>query len=224
MRRRDRRPGSSTPLCLPVLLTGLLGTCSVPPAARPAGPLGEIVGLEPAPRLLTGPTAVLFWLPAGDTLTAEERTAAREGLTASAATLRHLLGAYGIPVTGVSVEQVYVQAPGAPRRTVMLGGLDYPWGLVLVDPGYPEQIITGPVESEELEELAWDYFLLEEGVVGPERSAAAQVPARRRQNQYAGSPSPTTPRPTTVCWSGWLTMVFRTIAAADRMNSSGVQG
>ena len=205
-------------------LAVLLGACSMRPSARPDGPLGAITGLAPTPRLITVPTAVLFWLPAGDTLSLEERTAALEGLTESAATLRKLLGDYGIPVTGVSAEQVYVQAPGAPRRTVMLGGLDYPWGLVLVDPGYPEQIITGPVEAGELEELAWDYFLLEDGVVGPERSAAAQLPDRCRQNQYAGSPSATTPRPVTVWRSGWLTMVLRTMAAADRMKRSGVQG
>jgi len=207
-----------------IVLALFLGACSIPPTAQPDGPLGEIAGLAPAPRLITAPTAVLFWLPAGDTLSVEERTAAFEGLTESAATLRNLLGAYGIPVTGVSTEQVYVQAAGAPRRTVMLGGLDYPWGLVLVDPGYPEQILTGPVEAGELEELAWDYFLLEDGVVGPERSAGAQLPDRCRQNQYAGSPSATTPRPITVWRSGWLTMVLRTIAAADRMNSNGVQG
>lgn len=219
------QPSGRTPAFGRVVVLALcLGACSIPPAARPDGPLGEITGLAPAPRLLTVPTAVLFWLPAGDTLSAEERTAAVEGLTGSAATLRNLLGAYGIPVVGVSAEQVYVQAPGAPRRTVMLGGLDYPWGLVLVDPGYPEQIITGPVEAGELEELAWDYFLLEDGVVGPERSAAAQLPDRCRQNQYAGSPSATTPRPITVCRSGWLTMVLRTIAAADRTNRKGVHG
>lgn len=202
----------------------MLSACGLREARLTGGPLKELPNLRPAPRLITSPTAVLFWLPQGDTLSTEERDAARAGLALAAATLGDLLDAYGIPVMGVSAGQVYVQAPGAPRRTVMLAGLDYPWGVVLVDPGYPEQILTGPIEAGELEDLAWDYFLLEEGVRGPERTAAAQAPLLRCQNQYAGSPRATMPSPTTVWRSGWLTMVLRTIATADRMKRSGVQG
>lgn len=198
--------------------------CTVQPGPSPGGPVGEIAGLARAPRVFTGPAAVLFWLPAADTLSPDERETAARGLTESAATLTDLLAAYGISVVGVSAPQVYVQAPGAPRRTVMLQGLDYPWGLVLVDPGYPEQILTGPVDPGELEDLAWDYFLLEEGVTGPERTASGQDPARRCQNQYAGNPRATTPSPMTVWRSGWLTMVFSTMAAADRMKRAGVHG
>ncbi len=64
--------------------------------------------------------------------------------------------------------RIYVEAPGAPRRIVSLAGLDYPWGVLLVEPGYAEQIITGPVLPDDLRELVYEYFGLEDaGVKSP---------------------------------------------------------
>lgn len=204
------------------LVALLLSACHGGGGAAP-GPLADWPEVGATPGPITEPTAVLFWLPRTDTLSPEERQSAVQGITMAAEVLRSLLGAYGIAVTGESTTTIRIAISGGPERTVMLEGLDYPWGVVFVDPGYPEQILTGPVDAADLEDLAWDYFLLEEGTRGPAR-AAVQAARRFRQNQYAGSPAATTPRPMAVSRGGWLAIVLRTMAAAERTKRAGVQG
>ena len=54
------------------------------------------------------------------------------------------LMARGIDFKGVNL---VVEIEGGPRRVIMLTGLDYPFGYVLVEPGFPETILTGVSRS-----------------------------------------------------------------------------
>ena len=64
----------------------------------------------------------------------------------------------GIPVVTTNADTIVVEAEGAPRRIIMVSGLDYPFGYVLVDPGYPEEILTGVLTDDELVDEADGYF------------------------------------------------------------------
>ncbi len=128
---------------------------------RLAAPLAGIGGVHSAPRVVTGRAVVLFWLSSADTLSADSAAVAMEELRATASDLGEVLGRYDVALLATSSSQLIIGGPGRPRRPLSLDGLDYPWGVVLVDPGFPEQIITGPVDAEALEDLVWTYFDLE---------------------------------------------------------------
>ena len=213
----------STAVAAAFLLTG----CNGPHRRGLTGPLAEVSAVATMPHVVTGPSAIVFWLPAADTLVGEARAGAADQVRQAVRELGELLGDYGIPVVGTNAGRVYVAAPDTPRRTVMLEGLDYPYGVVLVDPGYPEQIITGPSDQGELHDLAWDYFLLDEGVRGDARTAAYEGLCRFRaafHAMYAGMPRLTSPSPSNVRVTGCDTMALPTIAAADRTKRAGVTG
>jgi hypothetical protein len=119
-------------------------------------------GIDRAPRVLTAAATVLFWLPSADTLSADSADAAIQLMDQAADDLRDLLADTDIAVLVTTGTRIYVQAPNAPRRIASLAGLDYPWGVLLVEPGYAEQIITGPVLPGDLRELVYEYFGLED--------------------------------------------------------------
>lgn len=128
---------------------------------RLAAPLTGIAGVHAAPRVVTGRAAVLFWLSSADTLSTDSAAIAMEQLQQTASDLGEVLARYDVALLATSSSRLVIGGPGRPRRPVSLDGLDYPWGVVLVDPGFPEQIITGPVDADALEELVWTYFDLE---------------------------------------------------------------
>jgi hypothetical protein len=135
-------------------------------AATLSGPLAVFPDLRPAPSVITGPTVVLFWLPSADTLPGPIWTEGGHSLQASLAELRDVLEGHPVVVGGTNRKRLAVASGHGPGRTVMLEGLDYPWGVVLFDPPYPEQILTGPMDEGELADLAWDYFQLGSDVTG----------------------------------------------------------
>ncbi len=107
---------------------------------------------------------VAFWLPASDTLAPGEGADLLDDFRAYA----HLAGPYlderGIPLLGTNAESLLVELADGPRRVIMLSGLDYPFGYVLVEPGYAESILTGVYTEEELlAEVDWYFGLGEEG-------------------------------------------------------------
>jgi hypothetical protein len=53
---------------------------------------------------------------------------------------------------------VYVALPRNARRAILLSGLDYPFGYLLIDPGGPERILTGVYADEDLLEELRVYF------------------------------------------------------------------
>jgi len=104
------------------------------------------------------PTVVAFRLPAADTL----RGSLAEGLIADfrvyTALAAPMLDEMGLSLVATTSDSIVVELPGGPRRVIMLGGLDFPFGYVLVEPGFPEAILTGVSTEDELLEQADWYF------------------------------------------------------------------
>ena len=119
-------------------------------------------GIIAAPRVITGPAAVLFWLKDVDTLETDSAVVAAQDFTSQAQDLTDLLSDTDVAVYFTTSSRIYVRATGGPRRIVMLSGLDFPWGVVFVEPGYAEQIVTGPVAPTDFRDLVYDYFGLED--------------------------------------------------------------
>jgi hypothetical protein len=115
-------------------------------------------GITAAPDVITLPSAVVFWLKDVDTLEADSAVAAVHDVTSQAQDLVDLVSDTDVQVYFTTESRIYVRAQLAPRRIVTLNGLDYPWGVVLVEPGYAEQIITGPVAPIDLRDLVYEYF------------------------------------------------------------------
>ena len=214
---------------LATLALGLLGAVGCSHRDGPAalrGPLAVFEDLRPAPRVITGPAVVLFWLSTADTLPGPAWSEGGHSLQASLAELRDVLEGHPVVVGGTNRKQLEVASGHGPTRTVMLAGLDYPWGVVLFDPPYPEQILTGPMDDGELADLAWDYFQLGAEVTGARIAGYGWGAARLRRahHQYGGSPAATIPSPATVCPMGCEKMLLSTNAAADRTKRAGVTG
>lgn len=119
-------------------------------------------GITAAPGVIVEPAAVVFWLKDVDTLDADSALVAAQDVTSQSREIVALLADSDVSVYFTTDSRIYVRAPGAPRRIVTLNGLDYAWGVVLVEPGYAEQIITGPVSPADLHDLVHDYFGFEE--------------------------------------------------------------
>jgi hypothetical protein len=104
------------------------------------------------------PTVVAFWLPASDTLKKGEGADLLDDFRNYTALVAPDLDDEGIALVATTADSVIVESEGAPRRVVMLAGLDYPFGYVLVDPGMPETILTGVSTDDELmDQVDW-YF------------------------------------------------------------------
>jgi hypothetical protein len=158
-----------------ILGCALLAACRSEVGLR--APFSTLDAVDRAPRVLTDAAVVLFWLDAADTLSLDSSSDAIRRLRRSADGLHRLLAETDVLVLATHESRLYVGGAGHPRRQIMLTGLDYPWGIVLIDPGYPEQIITGPIDQDELEGLAWRFFGLDDPDAGRDgrRIAAAGV-------------------------------------------------
>ncbi len=117
--------------------------------------------LEEAP-VVREPTVVAFWLPASDTLTPGEGADLLDDFRAYTGVVSPLLDEQGIALVTTTADSIVVELENGPRRIIRLSGLDYPFGYVLVEPGYPETILTGvSTDDELLEQVSW-YFGLDE--------------------------------------------------------------
>ncbi len=110
------------------------------------------------PRVLTGPTVVVFWLHAADTLSDSDRADAFDDLRYYTAQVAPMLRANDILLLATRAETVYVTLANKQRRAILLSGLDYPFGYVLVDPGGPERILTGVYSDDDLLDELRAYF------------------------------------------------------------------
>jgi hypothetical protein len=118
-----------------------------------------------APRVIEHPSVVVFWLKAADTLAKDDRSEAFDDLGAYTAEVASLLATNEIQLIATRSETLYVTSPNDTRRTVLLSGLDYPFGYVLVEPGAPERILTGIYSDEELADELRVYFDLSDDSV-----------------------------------------------------------
>ena len=110
------------------------------------------------PRVITTPSVVLFWLRAADTLSRDDQADTFDDLKYYTAQVAPALSASGIQLVATNADTVYVSLPNAARRTILLSGLDYPYGYLLIDPGGPERILTGVYEDGDLMDELRAYF------------------------------------------------------------------
>ena len=110
------------------------------------------------PRVITQPSVVLFWLPAADTLGADDRADTFDDLRYYTEQVAPALEASGIKLLATNADTVYVALPNNTRRTILLSGLDYPYGYLLIDPGGPERILTGVYADDDLLDELRAYF------------------------------------------------------------------
>ncbi len=115
------------------------------------------------------PTVVAFRLPAADTLTPDGGGERLQEFEAYTALVLPLLAEQGLRTRTWHAETLVVELTDGPSRTIMLQGLDYPYGYVLVEPGFAESILTGVLTDEELLDEASSYFGLDADSVGGER-------------------------------------------------------
>ncbi len=114
------------------------------------------------PPVIAEPSVVLFWLRAADTLTAADQAEAFDDLKYYTEQVAPALGASGIQLLATNADTVYVALPNKQRRSILLAGLDYPYGYLLIDPGGPERILTGVYADDELMDELRAYFDLPE--------------------------------------------------------------
>ena len=156
-----------------------VAACRNRPLARPAqqGDSVDLAQLVPrdstdgtllVPKVVTEPSVVLFWLRAADTMAAEDRADTFDDLKYYTEQIAPALEAGGINLLATNADTVYVALPNHTRRAILLSGLDYPYGYLLVDPGGPERILTGVYADDDLLEELRVYFDL------PDDTASAQ--------------------------------------------------
>ena len=122
------------------------------------GPQDSTAGALLVPRVVTQPSVVLFWLRAADTMAAEDRADTFDDLKYYTEQIAPALEAGGIKLLATNAETVYVALPNHTRRAILLSGLDYPYGYLLIDPGGPERILTGVYAEDDLLEELRVYF------------------------------------------------------------------
>jgi hypothetical protein len=110
------------------------------------------------PRVVAAPSVVLFWLRAADTLDEDDRADAFDDLRNSTEQVAPALEAGGITLLATNADTVYVALANKTRRTILLSGLDYPYGYLLIDPGGPERILTGVYSEDDLLDELRAYF------------------------------------------------------------------
>lgn len=110
------------------------------------------------PRVITEPSVIVFWLRTTDTLSRDSIETASRDLDFYTEQVADRLHDNDIALMPTNVDTVYVEQPGHGRRAIVLSGLDYPYGYLLVDPGTPERILTGIYDDEELLDELNAYF------------------------------------------------------------------
>ncbi len=156
-----------------------LVSCQIRPFAKktPRGDSVDLARLVPrgavdstllVPRVITEPSVVLFWLRAADTLGSDDRTDTFDDLKYYTEQVAPALEAGGIKLLATNADTVYVSTPDSKRRTILLSGLDYPYGYLLIEPGGPERILTGVYADQDLMDELRAYFDL------PDDSTSAQ--------------------------------------------------
>jgi hypothetical protein len=147
----------------------LLAACKPKPEPHPPAGSAEIARMFPlgrdstdsvlnAPRLVADPSVVVFWLRASDTIPEDDRTGAFDDLRYYTEQVLPALDANDIDLVATRAETLFVKLPNGQRRVVVLSGLDFPYGYVLVDPGGPERILTGVYSDDELLDELRAYF------------------------------------------------------------------
>jgi hypothetical protein len=110
------------------------------------------------PRIVSEPTVLVFWLAAADTFTADDQSEALQELNAATEALAPALSRHNIKLVPTNSDTIYVALPNRQRRMILLSGVDYPFGYVLVEPGTAERILAGLYSDDELRDEVDAYF------------------------------------------------------------------
>lgn len=152
------RPTSLLPA---TLMLAALGAC------RTGGAGHDQAGAATTP-VIREATVVAFVLPASDTLKPGAEHDGLEDFRGYSAIVAPLLGDEEIAFVPTTADSIIIERTDGIRRVVMLGGLDYPYGYVLITPGFAETILTGVLtDSELIDEVDW-YFGTADGSDGEE--------------------------------------------------------
>lgn len=118
------------------------------------------------PRVVRQPAVVVFWLAASDTLHPDDAASAFDELTLATEGIVEPLAAYQIELLPTHADTVYVELANRQRRAIVLSGLEFPFGFVLIEPGSTERVLTGVYGDAELLEEIRVYFDLPADSVG----------------------------------------------------------
>jgi len=160
-----------------LLVVTVVAACHARTGDRAAADSLDLAGLAPrdsadsvlrTPRVVTRPAVIVFWLVAGDTLHPDDAAAAFDELTLATEGIVPALAAYDIQLLPTNADTVYVELPNRRRQSILLSGLEFPFGFVLVEPGGVERILSGVYSEEDLLEELRAYFDL------PDDSTSAQ--------------------------------------------------
>ena len=110
------------------------------------------------PRLITGPTVVVFWLPAADTLFPDDAAGALDDMNYYTERIGPALERWGVALLPTNADTVYISLPNNRRRSVLLSGLEYPFGYLIAEPGGVERVLAGVFTDEELLEENRVYY------------------------------------------------------------------
>jgi hypothetical protein len=110
------------------------------------------------PRVVTEPTVVVFWLATADTFTADDQAEALDNLNYYTERIAPTLARHNIKLVPTNSDTIYVALPNRQRRVILLTGVDYPFGYVLVEPGTAERILAGVYDDAELLDEVEAYF------------------------------------------------------------------
>lgn len=177
---RRTRPWAAPARGSATLLALALAACGAerPGRAAPGVPAGRSLTPGASVAVLTDAAVVAFWLKAADTIPAEARRRVREEFRRSNAAVADYLSDTDVGIVATVNDTVIVQLASGERRLVMLSGLDFPYGYILIEPGYPEEFHTGLVGDGDLESAIDDYFGLEDDPPEPRHHIAAFAPLR----------------------------------------------
>jgi hypothetical protein len=114
------------------------------------------------PRVVTGPTVIVFWLVSADTLPTPDQASALDDLTYYTDRVAPTLARHDIKLIPTNADTVYVTLPDRQRRAILLSAVDYPFGYVLVRPDSEERILAGVYADDELLDEIEAYFELPE--------------------------------------------------------------
>src|SRR5262245_51798203 len=107
--------------------------------------------------VIVEPTVIAFWLRGTDTLPAPELRQTRTDFRRLISEIGRYLSDTDVRFVRTASDTVVIQLAGGVQRMVMLSGLDFPYGFVLVDPGYAEEFHTGLDLLTDLEDAIADY-------------------------------------------------------------------
>jgi hypothetical protein len=110
------------------------------------------------PRVVTAPTVIVFWLAAADTFSADDQAEALDELNYATEQIAPTLARHGVRLVPTNADTIYVMLPNRQRRVILLTGVDYPFGYVLVAPGTTERILAGLYADDELLDEVEAYF------------------------------------------------------------------